>query len=112
MIDYTKAADAGGIGAVIRSIRKNRRLSQAALAQLLGCTQNTVSRYETRRPSPSLHPLRKLLELAEDESQSRVILARLQDMGAIISHGPSVAPAAEGLQYPVLVLGTSMEKTL
>jgi transcriptional regulator with XRE-family HTH domain len=85
MVYYTKA-EGNGVGLAIRSIRERRKLSQAALALLLGCSQNAVSRYEAGHP-PSLRPLRKLLDLAH-ESEVRVILARLQDIGAVLPNQP------------------------
>lgn len=85
MADCT-TTDSDGVGLAIRSIRERRKLSQAALALLLGCSQNAVSRYEAGQP-PSLRPLRKLLDLA-DGSEFRVILARLQDIGAVLPNQP------------------------
>lgn len=54
------------IGAAIRDFRRRQGLTQTALAQRLGVTQNTVSQYESGRAMPGRAVLLHLLDL-EDE---------------------------------------------
>jgi len=96
MIDDARIAGTGEIGPILRSIRKSRNLSQEALGRILDCTQNTVSRYEAGRSVPSVRRLRSILDLAESESETRVILACLIDMGAVVSCLPATVPVSEG----------------
>jgi len=42
------------LGAVVRTLRQRRRLSQAALAKLIGSSQPRVARLENRDPEVSL----------------------------------------------------------
>jgi transcriptional regulator with XRE-family HTH domain len=48
------------VGIRIRELRKNRELSQEALAREIGTTANTVSRWETAVYRPTLDDLEKL----------------------------------------------------
>ncbi len=50
------------IGERIRSLRERRGLSQEALAQAIGVSTNTISRWETATYKPSLEDLQKLAE--------------------------------------------------
>ena len=61
MVDCVKAGGAKEIGAIIRSIRKSRDLSQTEMARLMGCAQNTISRYEAGESVPCLRLLRGIL---------------------------------------------------
>lgn len=46
----------------IRNLREDSNLFQRNLAEHLGCTQQTYSRYETGELEPSLHVMAKLAE--------------------------------------------------
>lgn len=70
----------------MKSIRNRRGLSQVQLAQLLNCTQNTISRYEQSTPIPSVIRLRKLLDLATEQADIEAIIGQLRNAGAIFSH--------------------------
>jgi transcriptional regulator with XRE-family HTH domain len=48
------------VGSRIRELRKSKELSQEALAQSIGTTANTVSRWETAVYRPTLDDLEKL----------------------------------------------------
>lgn len=54
--DYTTT------GELIRSVRKERGLTQKALGELLGVTQATVGQYETNPNPPKLETLQKIAE--------------------------------------------------
>jgi transcriptional regulator with XRE-family HTH domain len=70
----------------IKSIRHRLGLSQEKLAQLLDCTQNTISRYEQTTHISSVVRLRKLLDLATEEAEIEAILGQLRNAGAIFLH--------------------------
>ena len=46
----------------LRELRENNDLLQKSLAEHLGCTQQTYSRYETGELEPSIESLKKLAE--------------------------------------------------
>jgi len=84
-----------GISLVVRSIRKGRGLTQAALSNLLNCSQVTVCRYEDGTSIPPIPRLRVLLNLASEESQVRSILHALETAGAIIIRPSDALHSAE-----------------
>ena len=49
-------------GELIRSVRKERGLTQKALGELLGVTQATVGQYETNPNPPKIETLQKIAE--------------------------------------------------
>jgi transcriptional regulator with XRE-family HTH domain len=53
------------VGGRIREIRKEKGLSQEALAQVLGTTANTISRWETSTYRPTIDDLEKLSRFFE-----------------------------------------------
>src|ERR1039457_4357165 len=75
----------------MKSIRKQRGLSQVQLARLLDCTQNTISRYEQATHTPSVIRLRKLLDLATEQADIEAIVGQLRNAGAIFSPEFSIA---------------------
>lgn len=46
----------------LKNIRKSKGLSQAALAEVMGCEINTISRYETGINAPSVEHLLRLAD--------------------------------------------------
>ncbi len=67
----------GGFGEMVRAARKERGLSQEALALEAGMERNYVSLMELGRNSPSLRMLFKLCRVLE--VQPSVLLARVED---------------------------------
>lgn len=59
--DRLKLTDLEGLGLLLPELRIMRGLSQAALAKILGTTQQTISRYESARYR--IVPLSKILEV-------------------------------------------------
>jgi transcriptional regulator with XRE-family HTH domain len=53
------------VGGRIREIRKEKGLSQEALAQVLGTTANTISRWETSTYRPTIDDLEKMSRFFE-----------------------------------------------
>jgi transcriptional regulator with XRE-family HTH domain len=53
------------VGGRIREIRKAKGLSQEALAQVLGTTANTISRWETATYRPTIDDLERLARFFE-----------------------------------------------
>jgi transcriptional regulator with XRE-family HTH domain len=53
------------VGGRIREIRREKGLSQEALAQVLGTTANTISRWETSTYRPTIDDLEKLSRFFE-----------------------------------------------
>ena len=76
---------------VARRIRQALGITQVEMARLLGCTQNSVSRYEKGQYNPSVLTLRKLLRLATTEEDSSAVLRSLERAGAILPGVPGLA---------------------
>ncbi len=60
--------------ATLHSFRERENLSQARLAEVLGVTTQTVSRWERGASSPE-GPARKLLDLALSKGLAQIVLA-------------------------------------
>ncbi|MGA2329851.1 MAG: helix-turn-helix transcriptional regulator [Bryobacteraceae bacterium] len=64
------------IGIAIRNTRKNLGKTMAEFAEMIGCKQSTISRYEAGRLTPSRAVLIVLLQLAKGADRE-IILERL-----------------------------------
>ncbi|NKC29497.1 helix-turn-helix domain-containing protein [Roseomonas sp. BU-1] len=83
------------LGERLRTLRRQRRLSQSDLAQVLGVTYQQVQKYETgktRLPARMLPALADLLEV-----DSRLLLNGLQEEGPPTA--PTVPSAAEARDW-------------
>jgi transcriptional regulator with XRE-family HTH domain len=52
----------GSLGATIRLLRKQKRLTQVELAQKIDCSQAVVTAYENSRKKPAIDTLAKLAD--------------------------------------------------
>ncbi len=52
--------DVKEMGKRIKELRLESELNQSQLAEIIGCVQNTVSRYESGEKSPSIEMLARL----------------------------------------------------
>lgn len=53
------------VAARLKQLRVGKGLNQAALAELIGCEPNTISRYERAETMPNIEHLLKLAEVLE-----------------------------------------------
>lgn len=53
------------VGSRIKAARLSRGWKQGALAEMVGCDVNTISRYETGKVSPDIEQLMRLAEVLE-----------------------------------------------
>lgn len=58
--DALRRTPYGTIGQTIRHFRKKNKLSQAKLAERIGCSQSSIAQYETDYITPPLKTLQKL----------------------------------------------------
>lgn len=111
----------------IKSLRKEQRLSQAALAQRLGITQQAVGKWETQKSLPDTAMLKKLAELFDvsidmllchDTAQDECVLVPI--IGTVKAgydafayeedHGREPAAVRDARDYFYLIVnGDSME---
>jgi len=61
------------LGEAIRAVRKRHGRSQAEFAELLGCSRNTVSRYELDELTPSRSMLLLILPMAEGDERGYLL---------------------------------------
>ncbi|MCY4726135.1 helix-turn-helix transcriptional regulator [Nocardioides sp. STR2] len=60
----------GGVGGLVRRVRRILDVSQRGLAELLGVSQSAVARWETERTSPRVSVLQQMLRLRGSWSPS------------------------------------------
>lgn len=74
------------LGALIKSMRKERNMTQKKLGELLGVSEGTVSKYEA---NVSLPPFETLRSIASIFNVSMDTLCGMKHQGTISTHGLS-----------------------
>ena len=88
------------LGLAVRALRKERRLTQAELAERSGLAYETVSRVETGREPPSLRTAMALADALEEPLDAVVGRRRTDETGR---HGARRAPEREALLDQLLM---------
>lgn len=72
------------LGALIRSLRKERNITQKKLGELLGVTEGTISKYEANIMTPPFETLRSLAVIF---NVSMDTLCGMKHQGTLSLHG-------------------------
>lgn len=72
------------LGALIRSLRKERKLTQKKLGHLLGVSETTISKYEANTMIPPFETLRSIASIF---NVSMDTLCGMKHQGTLSTHG-------------------------
>ncbi len=72
------------LGALIKSLRKERNITQKKLGELLGVTEATVSKYEANQVIPAFETLRTIASIF---NVSMDTLCGMKHQGTLSTHG-------------------------
>lgn len=72
------------LGALIKSLRKERKITQKKLGEILGVTEGTISKYEANTMTP---PFETLRSIASFFNISMDTLCGIKHQGTLSTHG-------------------------
>lgn len=72
------------LGALIRSLRKERKITQKKLGEMLDVTEGTISKYEANTMTP---PFKTLRSIASIFNVSMDTLCGMKHQGTLSTHG-------------------------
>ncbi len=72
------------LGALIKSLRKERKMTQQKLGELLDVTEGTVSKYESNQMTPPFETLRTIASIF---NVSMDTLCGMKHQGTLSTHG-------------------------
>ena len=78
------------LGALIRSLRKDRKITQKKLGEMLDVTEGTISKYEANTMTPPFETLRSIASIF---NVSMDTLCGMKHQGTLSTHGLTEAQA-------------------
>ena len=72
------------LGALIRSLRKERKITQKKLGEMLDVTEGTISKYEANKMTPPFETLRSIASIF---NVSMDTLCGMKHQGTLSTHG-------------------------
>lgn len=78
------------LGALIRSLRKERKITQKKLGEMLNVTEGTISKYEANTMTPPFETLRSIASIF---NVSMDTLCGMKHQGTLSTHGLTEAQA-------------------